>query len=300
MLSRVFDEFGPRSELHASNPFLLSVARASPPRRFAPALLRALTWPIVPLYDQQRTPCRHRPVEQQSDAVSALRRLRHATRRICPGRSAIRPSPLAIGSSADGCRGMSERMPVIGCWPGRSFEWNAFVQIFCDSLEAAGCKLVDVRDPRRLTADIDVLHIHWPDQLFWAGRAIFVQPGASIRRCARSAGSRARGVRIVWMVHNLKPHELGPVRALLWKWLSSGIAKLADGFMTLSPATIAIVRRTFPRLAGKPTAFAWHPAYPRLADIPARAICREALVVGDGESLLVFLGLIRPYKASRS
>lgn len=185
---------------------------------------------------------------------------------------------------------------TIGCWPGRSFEWNSFARIFADSVEAAGCRVVDVRDPRHIDEAIDVLHIHWPDQLFWGGtrdsRAAW-RIATTLRALQRLG---AGGVRIVWMVHNLKPHELGGFRGFLWQWLSAGVARLADGFMTLSPATVPIVRNAFPGLAGKPAGFAWHPAYPRLPDLPDRASCRAALGVGEGESLVAFLGLVRPYK----
>lgn len=185
---------------------------------------------------------------------------------------------------------------VVGCWPGRSFAWNSFARIFSDSLEAAGCHVIDVEDPRRLSTTIDVLHIHWPDQLFWGGtpnhRAAY-RIWSTLRALRRL---RRRGVRIVWMVHNLRPHELDGPRAMLWRWLSGGIARLADGFMTLSPATLPEVRSAFPGLRGKPAAQAWHPAYPRLAGLRDRASCRAVLGVGPGEVLVAFLGLIRPYK----
>lgn len=186
--------------------------------------------------------------------------------------------------------------PVVGCWPGRSFEWNSFAAIFSDSLEAAGCQVVEVRDPRRLAQPVDILHIHWPDQIFWGGtgtlRAAY-RIGSTLRALRRL---RSRGTRIVWMVHNLQPHDLSGPRRWLWRWFSAGVGRLADGFMTLSPATVPIVRSSFAGLRGKPAAFAWHPAYPRLRVLPDRSATRAALGVGKNETLTAFLGLIRPYK----
>lgn len=55
----------------------------------------------------------------------------------------------------------------IGCWPGPSFVDNPFVGNFCDALVSEGCVVMDVPDPRRVSPqEIDVLQIHWPDQIF--------------------------------------------------------------------------------------------------------------------------------------
>jgi beta-1,4-mannosyltransferase len=188
--------------------------------------------------------------------------------------------------------------PIIGCWPGRSFAWNSFPTQFCDAVEAAGCTVVDVDSPGSLKTHIDILHIHWPEQIFWGGTS-------TARATVRTAGTvralrrlHAKGVRIVWMVHNLAPHELSPGKALLWRWLSQSVSKLADGFMTLSPATVPIVQASIRPLRGKPFAAAWHPAYPRLPDLPNRSDCRRLLAVAPDQRLFIMPGLLRRYKGA--
>jgi beta-1,4-mannosyltransferase len=188
--------------------------------------------------------------------------------------------------------------PVIGCWPGRSFAWNSFPAQFCDAIEAAGCRVVNVEDPASLTAHIDVLHIHWPEQAFWGGTSTMQATFRSLRTLRALRRLQASGVRIVWMVHNLKPHELNPGKALLWRWLSQSVARLADGFMTLSPATVPVVRAEFRSLAGKPFAAAWHPIYPRLPDLPERGACRAGLGIATDKRLFVMPGLLRRYKGA--
>ena len=56
----------------------------------------------------------------------------------------------------------------VGLWPG-SFE-NGFVGIFAQALREAGAVVIDVQDPTLVDPrSIDIFHIHWPEQLFWAG-----------------------------------------------------------------------------------------------------------------------------------
>ena len=188
--------------------------------------------------------------------------------------------------------------PVIGCWPGRSFPWNSFPAQFCDAIENAGCKVVDVDDPGSLRTHIDVLHIHWPEQIFWGGTSTMRAAFRTMRTLRALKRLHVKGVRIVWMVHNLEPHELGAGKALLWRWLSRSVARRADGFMSLSPTTIPIVRSRIGPLADKPYAAAWHPVYPRLHGLPDRAQCRAALDIGSGQRLFIMAGLLRRYKGA--
>lgn len=185
---------------------------------------------------------------------------------------------------------------VVGSWPGLSFGWNPFVARFCESLGEAGCDVVDVDDPRRLPRPIDVLHVHWPEQIFWKGGSPAHLAWRTFSTLAALGRLKRKGVRIVWMVHNLAPHDLGGVRRLLWPLIKRRLAGLADGFLTLSPATVAIVQRAIPALAPKPGVAAWHPVYPLPAGLPDRAACRRDAGVPEECDLYAFLGLIRPYK----
>lgn len=185
---------------------------------------------------------------------------------------------------------------TVGCWPGERFELNSFTGIFCRSLRAAGCRVIDVTHPNRVSEPIDVLHVHWPEEIFW-GRPGALRSMVKVWRTLRALKRlRRRGVAIVWMVHNLHPHELSRTNTLLWRWLSKGVAETASGYMTLCPATIEPVRDAFPGLAGKPVAYAWHPRYPHAVGSDLRDEARRRLAIGVDVRLFTYLGLIRPYK----
>ena len=182
---------------------------------------------------------------------------------------------------------------MIGSWPGRGFAWNSFVAGFCDAVEAAGCEVVDVKDPRFLESPIDVLHIHWPEQVFWAGGGAARLAYRTISTLRALVRLQRSDVRLVWMVHNLRPHDETGARRLLWRYLSGRLARLVDGVMTLSPATLPVVRAAFPALAAKPFAQAWHPAY---FDVLAARAPNPPAPEPRRAVRYAFLGQVRPYK----
>lgn len=186
--------------------------------------------------------------------------------------------------------------PIVGSWPGPSFKTNDFVREYAGALEAAGCRVVDVASPIGLRHTVDVLHIHWPEQLLWQGGSPVRQAIRIVRALRAIAGLRRRGTRIVWMVHNLKPHESTGVRGLLWRAIARLLPGLVDGVMTLSPATLPLVTAAFPALRGKPAVAVRHP--PFLGQPQTRGAARRALNLPPDVQLLAMLGFLRPYKGA--
>jgi glycosyltransferase involved in cell wall biosynthesis len=182
---------------------------------------------------------------------------------------------------------------IVGSWPGPRSAQNTFVAILCDALAGAGCEVVDVADVTTVDArEIDVLHIHWPEEVFWRGGrakqlARIVAVLGALRRLHRA------GVRIVWMVHNLAPHESDRSRRVLWALLVRGLRVYVDAYVTLSVATEPIVAATLRPPKRARLTSVHHPAYPAG---PAVADARERLGIPADAHVYVFFGLIRPYK----
>lgn len=186
---------------------------------------------------------------------------------------------------------------TVGSWPGESFATNDYVRVFCQALVDAGCSVFDVSDPRRLRRGIDVLHIHWPEQVFWKGGSRKRMILRSVTTLLALARLRLRGVTLVWMVHNARPHDLAGFRARLWPMIGGVLPRLVHAYMTLSPATVPIVTATYPALARKPFAVARQPAYPPVA-APGLPDMRAAAGVPPGGRLLAMIGFLRPYKGA--
>ncbi len=182
----------------------------------------------------------------------------------------------------------------IGYWPGASFTHNSMIRTLCDALERRGATIVDVTRPWRLhPKDIDLLHIHWPEQVFWSG-------GGHLRKAARItltlaalARLRSAGVRVVWMVHNVRPHDAGAIKLLIWRLYVLGLKIFTQQYITLSPMTVPVVRR-FLRLSRKAVVVSVrHPSYPGGS---SRQAARARLGIAPDLRVYVFFGAIRPYK----
>jgi|GEM_PF-1679904 len=184
----------------------------------------------------------------------------------------------------------------VGSWPGPSFDGNDFIQTYCQSLSKQGIVVVDLNDPAdKQTDDIDILQIHWPEKIFWttsglgAARAI-LQTLKAIRNL------RAKGVKIAWLVHNLKPHDSSIRKRWLWRFYSRPLARMTDAILSLSPATLPIIERALPFPAKVAKLALRHPFYRPKTEAKERSMARQEWDVPDDRISLVFVGLVRPYK----
>jgi beta-1,4-mannosyltransferase len=188
---------------------------------------------------------------------------------------------------------LKSRPLVVGSWPGSGSE---YARRFCESLAVNGIVVKDLKWPWECFSNrIDVLQIHWLEQalarahpLIGFARAIFT--------VATIIVLRLRGVKLVWCVHNLEPHDARRHLLLFWRAYAGLVGYLVNGFITLSPSTVEIARAHFRGLAKKPGTFAWHPTYVISAPSSKGLTWRERHGVESSITVLAFIGSIRPYK----
>jgi glycosyltransferase involved in cell wall biosynthesis len=153
--------------------------------------------------------------------------------------------------------------------------------------EERAIPLLDALDPlswlrvgRRVGRDRpDLVILPWWSA-WWAG------PFRTIARTARRRG----GARVLFLCHNIEDHEkrtIGPT-------LARAALRNGDLFIVLSAAE----KDKLARLVGeKPIAAARHPSYAALGGPPlARAEARALLGLPAEAKVLLFFGLVRPYK----
>ncbi|MFY1635760.1 glycosyltransferase [Solwaraspora sp. WMMB335] len=139
-----------------------------------------------------------------------------------------------------------------------------------------------------------VLHVHWLYDVT-AGSATTAQAEAAVDTFAKKLDSlREQGVRLVWTVHNLLPHET--VHRETETRLRRVMLAAADIVHIMHDSHLDLLRDTF---GAEPRAVvvAPHPtfagAYPDWVDRPA---ARSHLGIPLGARVLVTFGQVRPYK----
>jgi beta-1,4-mannosyltransferase len=187
--------------------------------------------------------------------------------------------------------GMSLR---IGSWPGPSFRHNSMIAILCDALQRRGSKVVDVLNPWQIhPKEIDLLQIHWPEQVFWSGGGRLRKLSRVCLTLAALARLRLAGVRISWMVHNLQPHESGTLNLALWRFYVLGLKLFTQQYITLSPMTESVVRRHLRLSRHAAVTSVRHPCYPMGS---SKEVARRTLGISSRARMYVFFGAVRPYK----
>lgn len=170
---------------------------------------------------------------------------------------------------------------------------NPYLRSLSESLERHGARVDDFSFTQALKRPYDVLHIHWPD-LHLQARSSWRAIVKHARLALLFAFLRCRRTRIVWTVHNMKPHERHlPLGELLFpRWFP----RLCTHVIALTENGLASALATYPALRNKSAAVIPHGHYrDAYAKTPSRSNCRRQLGLEDRFTFL-FLGNIRPYK----
>jgi len=180
----------------------------------------------------------------------------------------------------------------ISCFPKRGE--NAYLHSYANSLERCGAIVDEFTFLRALLWRYDAVHMHWPDthlrtHSWW--RAI----GKHLRLGLTCTLLRLRGTRIVWMIHNLKPHEQDHwiSRTLFPLWFP----RMCTNVMTLTHKGLELAHQAYPQLLRKPAAIVPHGHYRNVYPVvPTKAAARRELGLDEHAFTFVFFGNIRPYK----
>jgi glycosyltransferase involved in cell wall biosynthesis len=177
--------------------------------------------------------------------------------------------------------------------PGKGHA-NRYFTFFCDSLEEAGMRVLNIRDRDARRFKFDVLHLHFPTH-FLTETKVLPAIVWSLVLSAFFVFTKLLGKPIVYTVHNVIPFHakrgwlLVPYLAL--------VHHLSDAFVFLNGSSQTEFYERFPAQRSKRFVRIAHGPYPvNELSADARREKRRA-VAGDEESFLVgFLGTIKSYK----
>lgn len=169
---------------------------------------------------------------------------------------------------------------------------------FYDAVEAQGAEVTEavtsVRWISKNAHRFDVAHIHWPSLLYAERSKVLTARRFAVALVILGL-LRARGVKIVWTVHNLYPHERCVIPSLDRR-MRQIMVQAASRFLVHGPTSERIVLDEFPRMRGRTTVIDfghWIGAFPQG---PSRADMREQLGIAADEKVLLFIGQARRYK----
>jgi len=146
----------------------------------------------------------------------------------------------------------------------------------------------------------DIVHIHWPENLFSA---------KSLRSCIRTRllwaaldltinRTHWRGGALVWTAHNTKRHEPpAPALAAFARDRLQNFYSRVDLAIAMSAAQLPTLQQLFPQIPPARWRVVPHPHYRDIYATPRpRTEVRAALGLDDSVLLVTMLGRIRPYK----
>jgi beta-1,4-mannosyltransferase len=186
-------------------------------------------------------------------------------------------------------------MPLrVGSWPGPNYSYNSVISILCAALQRRGATIVDVLHPWRISPKkIDILQIHWPEQVFWSGGNRLQKLARVGLTLAALARLRCFGVRLVWMVHNTQPHDPSRLVLATWRFYVLGLKTFTNQYIVLSPTTEVVVRQRLQLSDKAVVASVRHPSYPGGF---SKDVARLHLGISPELHVYVSFGAIRPYK----
>ncbi len=183
-------------------------------------------------------------------------------------------------------------LPPLATNPYQRLLYGALAPLGVELVGDARLKLGWLVSSRR---SVDVLHFHWPE-----GYYRFRHGPACVQRAAswldlgafalRVRAAKALGFRVVWTVHQVRPHEShGRIDGVAAKVL----ARLADELVAHDEHTAAAVGREL----GRAATVIPHGSYVDVYEPgPGRRAARERLGLGEDDVVFLLFGHLRAYK----
>ena len=191
---------------------------------------------------------------------------------------------------------MGKVMKIIGGWPS-SPNANTFIDIFESNLAPHGCRFL-AYDPFALQCSfvkMDAIILHWPDAIFRNINSRALVVSRIIRVIASLLVAKTRGTKIIWLVHNLEPHDLKLRFRNIWSFYEVLLGALTDKWFTLSPSTRASVESKKKCLSGKPSTSIFHPTY-KIENKISGSEARTKIGLSNNNKVISHIGVMRWYK----
>lgn len=172
---------------------------------------------------------------------------------------------------------------------------NPYIELLHESVRDCGWELCDCGLNAILRLRPRIFHMHWPE---WSltSRSGRLAPVKSVYFLMRLALYKLLGMKVIWTVHNLKPHDCrvaSPIVDLFYYCFITFV----DGCVFLSIGTRTESCKAFPRLKKKDSVIVHHGDY--RAVIPEhedRQALRDRFNFSSDAKIFAAVGAIKNYK----
>ncbi|MEO0769724.1 MAG: glycosyltransferase [Cyanobacteria bacterium J06649_4] len=148
---------------------------------------------------------------------------------------------------------------------------------------------------RLLVARFDVFHLHWPIETLVRHPNIWMARMRVLVFWLLLKLSKLRGTKIMWTIHDEKPHVVTHPR--LAEWATEQLVNHTDGYINLCKAGRTAVAQSLPGLSKVPGFVIKHGHYRGCyADDMSSDEARSHLNLSSTAKVLLYLGYISPYK----
>ncbi|MEO1619407.1 MAG: glycosyltransferase [Cyanobacteria bacterium J06632_3] len=148
---------------------------------------------------------------------------------------------------------------------------------------------------RLLIEKFDIFHLHWPVETLVRHPNIWMARMRVLAFWMLLTLSKWRGTKIVWTIHDEKPHVV--THPKLADWFTEQLVTQTDGYINLCEAGRTAVAQSLPGLAKTPSFVVKHGHYRGCyADEMSAAEARSQLDLSPTATVLLYLGYISPYK----
>lgn len=178
--------------------------------------------------------------------------------------------------------------PTVFMRPAWAVE-NAFCHMLANSLVEQGLPVRELgHGYRSLPLAPGVAFFHWPNEMFFVSRWRSARSAATLLAKLAYA-KRAYGLRVVWLAHNVVPHERRG-----WRFLPARAAfmKLLDGVVFLSDSSRETILDAYPGLGQLPHLVVPHGVY-----LDRGSASAPPPPVRNRPVRLVYAGRVKRYKA---
>ena len=193
----------------------------------------------------------------------------------------------------------NEKKKIICSWPGL-LSGNRYMESFRSGFKSSGHYFFPVDMPSNgVVEEAEILFIQFPDVILWrnknASREDLIL--TMLKELISLYEWRANGTKLVWIVHNLFPHDINEEMRDLWKIFYYFLGQVCHEFASMCPSNEMIIRQNLSSLSLKDYRCFYHPQYKLSPQTPsAISEFRKDFGVSNSDVMIGVLGSIGGYK----